>query len=178
MVEHSLSIPDQGARRLSDHIVGRALPVGVRLGCYLGSPIEVGELATCAVMYFYPGCLCSPEDGYDSPGLDAAQHRAFSEHRGEFRGVKYLPIGVSTQSVEGQRRAVADTEARHVLLSDPGVRLARALGLATFNVDDADWYCRLTLLVMDGTISQVFSAGSNPEHGVASVLAWIREQRV
>jgi peroxiredoxin len=74
--------------------------------------------------------------------------------------------------VEVQRRVVADTGIRHALLSDPELKLAQALGLPTFNMDQTDWYRRTVIVVEHGRIAwasyPVASASSASE-----AVAWI-----
>jgi peroxiredoxin len=167
----------RSASPLPGGLIGQPLPP-VRLGCYAGSPVDVRDLEGRLVIYFYPGCVCSPEDGYQSPALDAVQHRAFADRGAEFLAMDCRPIGISSQSVEGQRRAAADTKAGHILLSDHELQLARALGLPTFNVDNADWYRRVTLLLAEGSIAQAFSALGGAAQSAAQAIAWIRAEGI
>jgi peroxiredoxin len=126
--------------RLAGKLLGLSFPT-TRLGCYSGAPMGVSELGKLLVIYFYPGCLCSPEDGYWSPVRDTAQHGAFAYQSADLLASGYAPVGLSSQSVEVQRRVVADTGIRHTLLSDPELKLAQALGLPTFNMDQTDCTC-------------------------------------
>jgi peroxiredoxin len=150
----------------------------MRLSCYTGSPVDVRDLEGWLVIYFYPGCVCSPEDGYQSPALDAAQHRAFADRDADFLAMDCRPIGISSQSVEGQRRAAADTKAGHILLSDPELQLAQALELPTFNVDNADWYRRVTLVIAEGAIAQAFAPLRAAAQSAVQAIAWIRAQGI
>jgi peroxiredoxin len=61
-----------------------------------------------------------------------------------------------------------------MLLSDPELRLARTLGLWTFNGDGAEWYCRRTLVVIGGVVAETFA----PEGArvTAQALEWLRAQ--
>ena len=77
----------------------------------------------------------SPEDGYQSPLRDSVQHRAFANRRAELVGLGYAIVGVSSQALDVQRRVIADTGVRHMLLSDPDLVLAQTLGLPTFRLD-------------------------------------------
>lgn len=159
---------------LAGEPIGQELPSG-RLGCYLGCPVNLSELGDRLVLYFYPGCLCSPEDGYRAPAVDAAQHRAFASRRVDFDGFGCVVVGVSSHSLDVQRRVAADTGLTHALLSDPDMCISQALGLPTFNVDNRDWYCRLTLLAIGGRIRHVLSPASGPA-SAAQAIAWLRAQ--
>jgi peroxiredoxin len=158
-----------------DELRGQPLP-RVRLMSHTSRSVDPGEMGGEGplAIYVYPGCVCSPEDDYQSPALDAMQHRVFAARGSEFLAMGCRLVGISSQSVEGQRRAAADTGATHMLLSDPGLRLARALGLATFNVDGADWYCRMTLVVVEGIVAETFTARG--AGGAAQAIAWLRAQ--
>jgi peroxiredoxin len=170
------STPDiSSASPLIGRLIGQSLPP-VRLGRYSGSPVDVRDLE--GVIYFYPGCICSPEDGYQSPALDAAQHRAFARRGADFLAMDCRPVGISSQSVEGQRRAAADTKASHILLSDPELQLARALRLPTFNLDNADWYCRVTLVIAEGNIAHAFFPVKGVAHSAAQAITWMRAQGI
>jgi peroxiredoxin len=63
-----------------------------------------------------------------------------------------------------------------MLLSDPDLQLALALGLPTFNVDNTDWYCRLTLVITEGTVAQAFSPVVSARRSAAQAIAWMRGQ--
>lgn len=123
----------------------------------------------------YPGAICSPEDGYQSPSRDSVQHRSFADRRDELATLGYNAVGLSSQSVDAQRRVVADAGASHTLLSDPDLRLAGAPGLPTFNMDHSDWYCRLTVVVHRGRAAVAFYPIS-AARSAGEAVAWIREQ--
>jgi peroxiredoxin len=61
-----------------------------------------------------------------------------------------------------------------MLLSDPELRLAHALGLWTFNVDGADWYCRRTLVVIGGIVAETFAPRG--ARATAQAIEWLRAQ--
>jgi peroxiredoxin len=146
-----------------------------RFRCYARTPVAVPELGEKLVLYLYPGSICSPEDGYQSPSRDSLQHRSFADRRGELGRLRYNAVGLSSQSVDALRRVAADTGVSHPLLSDPDLQLARALGLPTFNMDHTDWYCRLTLVVDRGRVAAAFYPTSAARSG-GEAVAWIRKQ--
>lgn len=146
-----------------------------RFGCYARTPVAISELAEKLVLYLYPGSVCSPEDGYESPLRDSVQHRSFADRREELGALGCSAVGLSSQSVDAQRRVVAATGVSHALLSDPDLVLAGALGLPTFNLDHADWYCRFTVMIHRGRIAAAFSPTS-AARSAGEAAAWIREQ--
>lgn len=159
--------------RLSERLVGKRVPPA-SFDTYHGAPVTFGELGERLAIYFYPGSVCSPEDGYDSPARDAAQHRAFVYHREELAELGFTPVGVTSHPVEAQRSAAVDAGIVHPLLSDPELQLAGALGLRTFNVDAIDWYCRLSMLALRGRIVHAIY----PIHRIGlsawDLVSWLR----
>jgi peroxiredoxin len=159
-----------------ERFLGAAVPTS-RFKCYAGTPVAVPELGASLVLYLYPGSVCSPEDGYESPLRDSVQHRAFEDSRKGLGALGYSAVGLSSQSVDVQRRVAADTGVRHTLLSDPGLLLASALGLPTFNMDRDDWYCRFTVVIQGGRIAAAFYP-SSAARSAGEAIAWIRERGV
>ncbi|HTU79394.1 MAG TPA: hypothetical protein VMF09_11595 [Solirubrobacteraceae bacterium] len=161
------------ATPLAERLVGKRLPPA-SFDTYRGHAVTFSELGERLAIYCYPGCVCSPEDGYDSPARDSAQHRAFVYHREELRKLGFTPVGVSSHPAEGQRVTAVDSGILHPLLSDPELQLAVTLNLPTFNADATDWYCRLTMLAMRGRIVHA----TYPIHRVGlsawDLLSWLR----
>jgi peroxiredoxin len=155
-------------------VVGQALPALTLLSTY-GEYVELAELDR-AVLYFYPGYVCSPEGGYDSPALDEAQHRAFAHHWPDFMALKSLALGVSSQSHNEQSVTASALGIGHPLLCDADRVLARDLGLPTFTVDYTGWYCRLTLVVDDGVIARAFYPVTSATRSAAQAVRWMRRQ--
>lgn len=60
------------------------------------------------------------------------------------------------------------------MLSDPELRLARALRLPTFAAGGLTLYRRITLVVEEGTIATAFYPVFPPDRNAAEVLAWLR----
>jgi peroxiredoxin len=155
-------------------LAGRPLPA-LALPSTNGEHAELAELGR-AVLYFYPGCVCSPEGGYDSPVLDEAQHRAFARHWSDFLALNCLPLGVSSQSNDEQSVTASALGVGHPLLCDSDRVLARELGLPTFTVDHIGWYCRLTLVVDDGVIARAFYPVTSATRSAAQAVRWMRQQ--
>lgn len=158
---------------LSERLVGKRLPPA-SFDTYRGSPVTFSELGERLAIYFYPGSIFSPKDGYDSPARDAAQHRAFVYHREELAKLGFTPVGVTSHPVEAQRSAAVDAGIVHPLLSDPELQLARALDLPIFNADATDWYCRLSMLALRGRIVHAIY----PIHRIClsawDLVSWLR----
>jgi peroxiredoxin len=130
-----------------------------------------------AIFYFYPGAQWAPEGGYDSRALDEAQHRAFADQWQALLGLGCNAIGVSTQPPDEQNVTADMLGIGHPLICDSDCRLARGLGLPTFEVAGASWYGRLTLVVNDGVIAQVFHPVTSAIHSPTQAIEWMRRQR-
>jgi peroxiredoxin len=155
-------------------LAGRLLPA-LTLPSTSGERVKLAELDR-AVLYFYPGYVCSPEDGYDSPALDEAQHRAFAHHWSDFLRLNCMALGVSSQSNDEQSVTASALGVGHPLLCDSDRLLAQELGLPTFTVDHIGWYCRLTLVVDDGVIARAFYPVTSATRSAAQAIRWMRRQ--
>lgn len=160
---------------LLGRLTGQPLP-SIELPSTSEQPVNLSELGR-GVVYFYSGNLCSPEDGFDSAALDEAQHRAFADHWSDFAALNCLAFGVSSQSPGEQRQTGDGLGLGHPLLSDGRRHLAYELGLPTFTVGNATWYCRLTLVVGDGVIAHAFYPVASVTRSAAQAIAWMRGRR-
>jgi peroxiredoxin len=163
------------ARRLIDGLLRRRIPSLV-LPSTEGAAIDVRDLGQGQVVfYLYPGSPTSPDDGVDTPMVDAVQHRAFRDHLGEMTARHVNVVGISSQQLEVQYRGAKANQLMQTLLTDPGCQFAQALELPTFMLEGAKWYRRLTLIASAGLINKVFfpvSAARNADQ----VLAWMKVQ--
>lgn len=62
------------------------------------------------------------------------------------------------------------------MLSDPALRLAKALKLPTFTAGGMTLYKRLTLVIRAGVIEHVFYQVFPPDQHVEQLLAWLGPQ--
>jgi peroxiredoxin len=163
-----------GCRPVLGRLTERALPP-IALPSTSGEPVDLSSLDR-ALLYLYPGNRCSPEDGYDSPAVDEAQHCAFADHWPDFLALNCRVLGMSSQSLDQQSVVAAALGVGQPLLCDAGARVGRALGLPTFSVDRVDWYCRAALVVDDGVIVQAFYPLANAARSPGEAVAWMRRQ--
>jgi peroxiredoxin len=162
-----------------DRLVGVLIP-SVALSAGEEHPLNVRQFA-CGfplVIYLYPGRCTSPESGENTALMDAAQHRAFRDHQTDMEARGYRAIGIASQSVREQRRAVVDGRLTHRLLSDPTLQLAERLELPTFMADGTRWYRRLTMVVENERIMKVFFPVNSAARSAAQVIAWMTIQGV
>ena len=159
------------AGELADRLRGQPLPV-LPLTSQAGSRIVLQARLHAQVVYFFPGCPRSPEDGYDSPRCDVIQHRAFAACATELAALGCRAVGISSQGVELLREA----NVKHLLLSDPELQLARLLELPTFRADGIDWYRRQVLLLVEGHIAHAFRP-SSARASATDAIGWLCAHR-
>ena len=126
-----------------------------------------------------PGGL-SP-DGWDAiPGARGCtpQSCAFRDHAADLAAAGAHVVGISSQTPAEQSEFAAREHIPYPLLADPGLELAAALGLPTFEAGDGTWYRRLTFVARRGTIEAVFYPVFPPDRDAAEVLAWLADNPV
>lgn len=167
------------AGRLAERLVGLAIP-SVVLSSREEFPLNLRDFASGyrLAIYLYPGTNNSPQDDQDTALMDTVQHRAFRDGQPELEARGYRAIGISSQSENAQRRAVAESRLTHRLLSDPKLSLAHELKLPTFPTNGARWYPRLILLASCGQIEKAFFPVSNPARCADQVIAWMTIQGI
>jgi peroxiredoxin len=86
-------------------------------------------------------------------------------------------FGVSSQSTEYQQELVRRTGLPYEILSDRDLRLADALRLPTFVFEGERLIKRLTLVVEERRIVEVFYPVFPPDRNAEDVLAWLARER-
>jgi peroxiredoxin len=168
-------VDDGGA----DGLVGKPVP-DFALPSTLGGEASLADAgAGLLVAYVYPMTgtpgRALPEGWDDIPGARGCtpQSCAYRDALVEFRELGADLVGISAQSPAEQAEFAAREHIRYPLLSDDGLRLAKALGLPTFEVDGSTFYRRLTFVAAAGRIVKVFYPVFPPDRDAAEVLAWL-----
>jgi peroxiredoxin len=176
-----LPVPeDDGA---ADHLVGAAVP-DLALPATGGGAVDLAELAEgLLVAYVYPRTGVPGEplpDGWDDiPGARGCtpQSCSYRDSLAAFERHGARLVGISAQSDAEQAEFAGREHITYPLLADPGLRLADALGLPTFEVAigavDITLYRRLTFVAEAGTIVKVLYPVFPPDRDAAAVLAWL-----
>jgi peroxiredoxin len=173
-----LPVPeDDGA---CDGLEGRRLP-SLELTSTTSGRVDLSELGAegTTVLFIYPrtGRPDQPlPSGWDLiPGARGCtpQSCAFRDLHGEFEARGVGVTGLSAQSPEDQREFAERVHLRFPLLSDPGLELAEALDLPTFEAPGMRLYMRVTLVIRDGEIVKVLYPVFPPDRNAADVLAWL-----
>lgn len=173
-----LPVPaDDGA---ADHLSGVAVPELV-LPSTLGTDVDLAELARQRlVAYVYPRTGAPGEplpQGWDEiPGARGCtpQSCAFRDSEESFSRHGAAVVGISAQSAAEQREFAEREQIPFPLLSDPGLRLAAALRLPTFEAGGTILYRRLTFVAEAGAVVKVFYPVFPPDRNAAEVLTWLR----
>ncbi len=170
---------DDGA---ADHLEGAALP-SLALPSTSGERIDLAEAARgTLIVYCYPrtgrpGVPLPP--GWDAiPGARGCtpQSCAFRDHFAEFEALGASLLGLSAQSSDDQLEFAQRVDLPYPVLSDPGLALAEAIGLPTFEVAGMRLYRRLTLIARRGRVVKAFYPVFPPDRNAPDVLAWLRER--
>jgi peroxiredoxin len=166
---------DDGA---CDPLPGTLVP-GLTLPSSAG-PFDLGDFgAGLGVLYVYPragrpGTPMLP--GWDAiPGARGCtpQSCAFRDHHGELAARGARVAGLSAQSLDDQIEFAERNRMPFPIVADPGLELAGALQLPTFEVEGLRRYKRVTLVLSGGRIEKVFYPVFPPDRNASEVLAWL-----
>ncbi len=168
---------DDGA---ADHLRGMRLP-DVALTATDGRTVSLARLEGRTVAYAYPRTGEPGKPGL-TPDWDAIpgargctpQSCDFRDHHAAFRdrGVAHVH-GLSTQTSAYQREAATRLHLPFTLLADPHRAFAMAARLPTFEAGGEILMRRLTLVIDDGVVTQVFYPVFPPDRSAQQVLAWL-----
>jgi peroxiredoxin len=167
----------------ANHLRGMTLP-SLPLTATDGRMIDLAALGDLAVVYAYP-MTAQPgvalPAGWDMiPGARGCtpQACAFRDHFAELRagGAQHV-LGLSAQSTRDQREAASRLHLPFPLLSDAELALADALRLPTFTAAGSRLLCRLTMIIVQGRIVEVFYPVFPPDENAQSVIAWLTGER-
>lgn len=171
-------VDDGGA----DHLPGMPMP-DVALESTSGQRVALNRIPGRAVIYAYP--MTGQPDvplpaGWDRiPGARGCtpESLGFKAADARISALGAVVFGLSTQDTEYQREMAQRLGLPFPVLSDVDLALTRALRLPTMEVAGMTLLRRLTLIVRDGVIEQVFYPVFPPDQAAATVLAWL-ESRV
>lgn len=169
------------------HLTGQPWPA-LALPATDGTQVRVSGLPGRSVVYGYP-MTARPDhplpDGWDvMPGARGCtpQACAFRDHHAQLAALGARVFGLSTQSTAYQQEAAGRLHLPYPLLSDAALGLTGALRLPTFDVpgvpagERPTLLRRITLIVRDGMIEQVFYPVFPPDRSAEQVLEWLARQ--
>ncbi len=166
------------------HLMGAAVP-HISLRSTAGRMVDLAQLnAARTIIYCYPmtGVPGKPlPPGWDLiPGARGCtpQTCGFRDHFDELRDLKTEVFGMSAQSTEYQLEMATRLQLPFEILSDADLELSNALRLPTFEVEGTRLVKRLTLVIRDGRIEQVFYPVFPPNESAEQVLSWLKHHPI
>jgi peroxiredoxin len=171
---------DGGAR----HLRGMAMP-DLELPSTANRRVNLSRIsAPRLVVYAYPMTgqpgKALPAGWDDIPGARGCTPETcgFRDHHKDLAKLQAEVFGVSTQSTAYQQEMVKRLEVPFEVLSDEHFVLTKALKLPTFTVEGMTLMKRLTLIVRNRHIEQVFYPVFPPDKHAEEVIAWLRSHPV
>jgi peroxiredoxin len=174
-----LPVPeDDGA---ADHLPGREIPA-LELPATDGGRVDLAVAAAgTLVLYCYPRTgrpdEPTPAEWDAIPGARGCtpQSCAFRDHHSDLLRLGAVVHGLSAQPLEEQQEFAQRVGLPYALLNDPGLELAAALELPTFEFEGARLYRRFTIIARAGRIAKVFYPVFPPDRNAADVVAWLSQ---
>ncbi|MGH3356482.1 MAG: peroxiredoxin [Nocardioidaceae bacterium] len=100
----------------------------------------------------------------------------FRDHAAELRAAGATVVGLSTQDTAYQQELAQRLGLPFPVLSDHRLEATRALRLPTFEAAGQTLLRRLTMVIRDGTVENVFYPVFPPDGHAEEVLGWLRDQ--
>jgi peroxiredoxin len=174
-------IPEPTDDGACDHLPGMRLP-SVSLTSTDGDLVDLSSLTGTTIVYCYPMTGRPDQDlppGWDDiPGARGCtpQSCAFRDHHAELQALGARVFGLSTQDTAYQSEAAERLHLPFPLLSDQELEFAGALDLPTFETEGMTLIKRVTLVVEDGEIREVFYPVFPPGRNAEKVVGWLSER--
>jgi peroxiredoxin len=172
-----LPVPeDDGA---ADHLLDAAIPA-IELPATTGEAVRLDQLEGRTVLFCYPRTGRPGDElppGWNAiPGARGCTPEAcgFRDAHAQFAELGARVVALSTQSPDYQRELAERLHLPFPVLSDERLELTHALGLPTFETSGMTLLKRLTLVIEDGRIAQVFYPVFPPDSHAAEVLGALR----
>lgn len=165
------------------HLPGMSVP-SIALPSTDGRSIDLSRRpAPRTIVYCYPRTgrpgVALPTGWDQIPGARGCtpESCSFRDHHRELLALGAEVFGLSSQDGDYQREVVERLHLSFPLLSDEGLRFARALSLPTFEVDGMTLIKRLTLVIAAGRIEHVFYPIFPPDRHAEDVISWLNTRR-
>ena len=174
-------IPEPADDGACDHLPGTRLP-SLSLVSTARDMVDLSAFNGTTVVYCYPMTGRPdedlPEDWDDIPGARGCtpQSCAFRDHHAELQALGARVFGLSTQDTDYQREAAERLRLPFRLLSDEKLEFSGALDLPTFEAEGMTLIKRLTLVIEDGGIREVFYPVFPPGRNAEEVVGWLSER--
>ncbi len=166
---------DDGA---CDHLIDRPLHA-ISLPSTDGGRFDIATSPGRWVVYCFPKAgqpgKALPEGWDQIPGARGCtpQSMAFRDQYDDIRALHTGVIGISTQSSDIQMEIASRLSLPFPLLSDEALSFCQSLDLPTFEVEGKTMIKRLTLIVTEGVIDQVFYPVFPPDKAAEEAIVWL-----
>ncbi|MCK7611169.1 peroxiredoxin [Roseibium sediminicola] len=148
-----------------------------------GEIVDLSSLKGLTVLYAYPRTSppdSPPIEGWDQiPGARGCtpQCKGFASHYREILAAGANRVfGLSTQDTPYQFEMKSRLGLPFEVLSDADLKFASGLDLPVFEAGGMRLLKRLTLVIEDGTIRQVFYPVDDPAGNALDVLTWLQSK--
>jgi len=165
---------------ISNALTGQNIP-NVQLMATDGTNVDLATLKGISVVYAYPRTSPPnepPIDGWDQiPGARGCtpQSKGYAEQKSAILAAGASRIfGLSAQDSDYQKEVVGRLSLPFQILSDNDLRLAKAMGLPTFEAGGMTLLTRITLILEDGHVKKVFFPVDEPAQNAAEVLEYLK----
>ncbi|MDH3663619.1 MAG: peroxiredoxin [Alphaproteobacteria bacterium] len=161
-----------------DHLISRPLHA-IALPSTGGGTLDLATRPGRTVIYCFPRAgrpdLPLPEGWNDIPGARGCtpQSMAFRDQYDDIRALHADVVGISTQTADEQKEIAERLNLPFPLLSDVDRRFAESLNLPSFEVEGSVLIKRLTLIVTEGIIDQVFYPVFPPDKAAEEAIVWL-----
>lgn len=158
-----------------DHLLGMYLP-DISLMSTENELVKLADLKGLIVFYCYPMTgrpdVDHPDGWEDIPGARGCtpQSCSFRDHNDELKKLSASVYGISTQSSAYQKEAKDRLHLPYSLLSDSEQKLASSLNLPILTVENMSLLKRVTFIVQNSEIVEVFYPVFPPDKNAADVL--------
>jgi len=155
----------------------------VALPSTAGHSVDLAAVQGTMIVYVYPHMgrpdTPTPKEWDRIPGARGCTPEAcaFRDHHAELRALGAQVYGVSTDAPKGQREATERLHLPFELLSDADRSWSKPLRLPTFEFRGQVFLNRLTLVVGDGLVKQVFYPVFPPDRHPEVVIAFLQSRR-
>lgn len=159
------------------HLTEGTVVPSIALPATDGSLVDVSTLSGRSVVFIYPRTgqpgQALPAGWNEIPGARGCtpQSCRFRDLHEEFTVLGARVFGLSSQDTDYQREAAARLHLPYLLLSDYALSFASALSLPTFEAGGMTLHKRVTLVVNDGLIQQVYYPVFPPDRATDQVLS-------
>ncbi|KAK5113927.1 hypothetical protein LTR62_003050 [Meristemomyces frigidus] len=173
---------DDGA---CDHLLHSSLPPNIPLPSTSGEAVDLASLPGLNIIFFYPRTASPdeivPEQWNSIPGARGCTPQACSFRDAvaagtlERWGVRRV-VGCSVQGTAYQAELKGRVGLNYELVSDEGLRFAKAGRLPTMMWEGTELIRRCTLAVEGGKVVRVWYPVFPPDQSASEVVEWLKER--